>query len=138
MGAAKKVPKAAPDPKATLAKSKADAQGFKCVKCMQVCHRPCCHGECHTHTRCAPTTPAAAPRREARHPRRHARTLSGMRSNSSHCAASCADVLWHHQDGRPAAAHHLQARRQEEQGHLRGVLRRGLLGQGLSNAPADP
>ena len=40
MGAAKKVPKAAPDPKATLAKSKADAQGFKCVKCMQVCHRP--------------------------------------------------------------------------------------------------
>ena len=47
MGAAKKVPKAAPDPKATLAKSKADAQGFKCVKCMQVCHRPCCHADCH-------------------------------------------------------------------------------------------
>ena len=37
MGAAKKVAAKGPDPKATLAKSKADAQGFKCVKCMQVC-----------------------------------------------------------------------------------------------------
>ena len=126
MGAAKKVPKAAPDPKATLAKSKADAQGFKCVKCMQVCHRPCCHGECHT-SRCTS--------KQARHPRRHARTLSDMRFNSSYCAASYADVLWHHQAGRPAAAHHHQARRQEEQGDLRGVLWRGLLGQGLSTGP---
>jgi len=35
MGAAKKAPAKAVDPKAALAKSKADAQGFKCVKCMQ-------------------------------------------------------------------------------------------------------
>ena len=37
MGAAKKAPAKAADPKATLAKSKADAAGYKCVKCMQVC-----------------------------------------------------------------------------------------------------
>lgn len=35
MGAAKKAPAKTVDPKAALAKSKADAQGYKCAKCMQ-------------------------------------------------------------------------------------------------------
>ena len=63
MGAAKKVKSAGPDPKATLAKSKADAQGFKCLKCMQVCHRPCCHGDCH----CCHTSRCTS--KQARHAR---------------------------------------------------------------------
>ena len=36
MGAAKKAPAKAADPKAALKKSNADAVGYKCAKCMQV------------------------------------------------------------------------------------------------------
>ena len=49
MGAAKKTAAKAADPKAALAKSKADAAGYKCLKCMQVR----CRLDAHVHL---PTT----------------------------------------------------------------------------------